>query len=150
MVSDFQKLHLQIYASQCMTSLIIPLPFALLNLAKVERKMKKYKSLNIWREWKELFRWSKNIFKVFEVLSFGEKIKKLIKMADTSFKLIFDYCCCSCFYFYVYFYYLKLYFLSLWILMSEIKFDLTWLDHSLLDNTRFSLTQNFAVWQYYF
>ena len=29
--------------------------------------------------------------------------------------------------FYVYFYYWKLYFLSFWILMSERKFDLTWL-----------------------
>ena len=34
----FQKLHLQIYANQCMTSLIIPLPFVLLNLESVERK----------------------------------------------------------------------------------------------------------------
>ena len=30
-----------------LTSLIIPLPFALLNLEKVERKRKKYKNLNI-------------------------------------------------------------------------------------------------------
>ena len=34
----FQKLHLQIYASQFMTSQIIPLPFVLLNLEGVERK----------------------------------------------------------------------------------------------------------------
>ena len=45
----FQKLHLQIYATQCMTSVIIPLSFVLLNLEKVERKRKKYKSLNISR-----------------------------------------------------------------------------------------------------
>ena len=38
-----------------------------------------------------------------------------------------DYCCCSCFYFYAYFYYWKLCFLSLWILMPEIKFKLIWL-----------------------
>ena len=35
----FQKLHLQFYASRCMTSLIIPLPFVLLNLEKVERNI---------------------------------------------------------------------------------------------------------------
>ena len=38
----FQKLHLQIYASQLMTSQIIPLPFVFLNLEAVEReKIKK-------------------------------------------------------------------------------------------------------------
>ena len=42
------------------------------------------------------------------------------------YPLTFGYCCCSCFYFYAYFYYWKLYFVSLWILMSEIKFDLTY------------------------
>ena len=36
----FQKLHLQIYSSQFMTSYIIPLPFGLLNLESVERKGK--------------------------------------------------------------------------------------------------------------
>ena len=36
----FQKLHLQIYASQFMTSQIIPLPFDLLYLQSVERKGK--------------------------------------------------------------------------------------------------------------
>ena len=45
----FQKLHLQIYASQFMTSSIIPLPFVLLNLENLERKRKKYKKLNISR-----------------------------------------------------------------------------------------------------
>ena len=34
----FQKLHLQIYASQFMTSQIIPLPFVLLHLESVERE----------------------------------------------------------------------------------------------------------------
>ena len=33
-----QKLHLQIYASQFMTSKIIPVPFALLNLESLERE----------------------------------------------------------------------------------------------------------------
>ena len=37
----FQKLPLQIYGSQFMTSQIIPLPFVLLNLEIVERKEKK-------------------------------------------------------------------------------------------------------------
>ena len=41
--------------------------------------------------------------------------------------LIFYYCCCS-FYFYAYLYYWKLHFLSLETLISEIKFDLTWLN----------------------
>ena len=37
-VELFQKLHLQIYASQFMTSQIIPLPFVLLYLESVERE----------------------------------------------------------------------------------------------------------------
>ena len=45
----FQKLHLQIYASQCIASEIIPLPFVFLNLESVERKGKNYKNLNISR-----------------------------------------------------------------------------------------------------
>ena len=45
----FPKLHLQIYASHFMTSQIIPLPFALLNLESVERKVKNHKNLNILR-----------------------------------------------------------------------------------------------------
>ena len=41
----FQKLHLQIYTSQCMT-LVIPLPFVLLNLEKVEKeKIQKFEYL---------------------------------------------------------------------------------------------------------
>ena len=48
-VELFQKLHLQIYASQFMTSQIISLPFVLLYLESVERKEKNYKSLNIAR-----------------------------------------------------------------------------------------------------
>ena len=39
----FQKLHLQIYANQFMTSEIIPLPFAHLNLESVEWKGKNTK-----------------------------------------------------------------------------------------------------------
>ena len=46
----FQKLPLQIYASQFMTSKIIPLPFVFLNLGIVERKGKNYKKLNISRK----------------------------------------------------------------------------------------------------
>ena len=48
-VELFQKLHLQIYASQFMTSQIIPPPFVLLYLESVERKGKNYKMLNISR-----------------------------------------------------------------------------------------------------
>ena len=42
-----QKLHQQIYASQFMTSWIIPLPYVLLNLECVKRKGKNHKNLNI-------------------------------------------------------------------------------------------------------
>ena len=44
------------------------------------------------QEWKELFRWNKKktFFIVFEGLSFEEKIKIWHKIADTSFKLIFN------------------------------------------------------------
>ena len=45
----FQKLHLQIYANQFMTSQVIPVPFVLLSLKSVERKGKKYKNVNILR-----------------------------------------------------------------------------------------------------
>ena len=48
-VGLFQKLHMQIYASQFMTSQIIPLPFVLLYLESVERTGKNYKSLDITR-----------------------------------------------------------------------------------------------------
>ena len=65
-----------------MASLIIPLPFVLFNLEKGRGKNRK-----IWisREWKEIFRWNKEHFSVFEGLSFGEKIKIWSKIADTSF-----------------------------------------------------------------
>ena len=45
----FKKLHLQIYAHQLVASSIIPIPFALLNLEKVEKKGKNFKNLNISR-----------------------------------------------------------------------------------------------------
>ena len=48
-VELFQKLHLQIYASQFMTSQIIPLPFVLLYLESAESKGKNHKILNILR-----------------------------------------------------------------------------------------------------
>ena len=60
-----------------MTSLIIPLPFVVLNLESVERKRKNYKILNISRT-KRAF-WMKKKFSVFEGLPFGEKNKHLIK-----------------------------------------------------------------------
>ena len=44
-----QKLYLQIYASQFMTSSIIPFPFDVLNLISVERYKWNYKILNILR-----------------------------------------------------------------------------------------------------
>ena len=57
-----------------MPSLIIPLPFVLLNLEKAEGKRTKYKNLNISRT-KRAFEMKKTTyFTVFEGLSFGEKI----------------------------------------------------------------------------
>ena len=78
-----QKLHLQIYASQFMTSYIIPLPFVLLNLESVGKITK------IWisQERKELFRWDKNIFHSFWRAIIWWKNKKLIKIADISFNV---------------------------------------------------------------
>ena len=69
-VGLFQKLHMQIYASQFMTSKIIPLPFVLLYLESVERKGKNTK---VWISWdqKELFRLNKKHFIFFG----SEKIK---------------------------------------------------------------------------
>ena len=59
-----------------MTSQIIALPFALLNLESVGKEGKKNREIWISRERKELFRWNKKtFFIVFEGLSFSEKIK---------------------------------------------------------------------------
>ena len=49
MFVELKELRLQIYASQLMTSQIIPLPFDLLYLESVEKNGKNYKSLNISR-----------------------------------------------------------------------------------------------------
>ena len=49
-VKLFQKLHLQIYANQFMTSQITSLSFVLLYLESMERKGKNYKSLNLENE----------------------------------------------------------------------------------------------------
>ena len=76
MLELFQKLHLQIYASQFVTSLIILLSFALLYLGSVERKWKNYKKLNV----------SRNSFRSFSRATIWWKNKNLIKIADTSFK----------------------------------------------------------------
>ena len=45
----FQKLDLQVYASQFMTPYFIPLPFDLLNLESVDRKGEKRENLNTSR-----------------------------------------------------------------------------------------------------
>ena len=70
---SFQKLHLQIYKSQFMTSYISPLPLALLNLESVEREI----ITKIWisPEKKKNPDEIKTFFIVFKGLSFGEKIK---------------------------------------------------------------------------
>ena len=53
---------------------------------KVWRRRKKITRIRISRERKELFRWNKKHFTVFEVLLFGEKIKIWQKIVDTTFK----------------------------------------------------------------
>ena len=59
-----------------MASLIIPLPFVLLNLEKVERKRKKIQKFEYLLIEESILGEIKNIFfTVFEGLSFGEKIK---------------------------------------------------------------------------
>ena len=73
----FQKLHLQIYASQFMTSQVIPLPFVLLNLEGVERKWKNHKKFEYLEKEKSfLGEIKKTFFIVFKGLSVGyQKVK---------------------------------------------------------------------------
>ena len=54
---------------------------------KCGKEEKKPPKIWISRERKELFRWNKKHFIVFEGLSFGENIKNWQKIVDTSFKL---------------------------------------------------------------
>ena len=58
-----------------MTSLVIPLPFVLLNLEKVERKRKKKIFFEYLENEKSFLDEIKTFSIVFEGLSFGEKIK---------------------------------------------------------------------------
>ena len=78
----FQKLYLQIYASQFMTSQIIPRPFVRLSLESVERNEKKKtekferkENENENENEKSFLDEIKNIFIHLEGISFGEKIK---------------------------------------------------------------------------
>ena len=61
----FQKLHLQIYASQFITSEIIPLPFVSLNLESVEGKVKNLQKFEYLKNKKSFFNEMKNIFYSF-------------------------------------------------------------------------------------
>ena len=61
----FQKLHLQIYASQFMISEITPLSFVLLNLESVERKDKKLQKFEYLENVKGFLDEIKNIFHSF-------------------------------------------------------------------------------------
>ena len=63
------------YASQFMTSLIIPQPFALLYLEKCGKQVKKLQKIEYLENEKSFLRWNKKHFSVFEGLSFGEQIK---------------------------------------------------------------------------
>ena len=61
----FQKLHLQIYASQFITSEIIPLPFVSLNLESVEGKVKNLQKFEYLKNKKSFFNEMENIFYSF-------------------------------------------------------------------------------------
>ena len=74
-VELFQKLHLQIYVSQFMTSQIIPLPLFLLYLGSVEReKLQKFEYLENEKSFFEEIK-KKTLFIVLEGLSFSGKTK---------------------------------------------------------------------------
>ena len=64
-VELFQKLRLQIYASQFMTSQIIPLLFVLLYLESVERKGKKLQKFEYLQNKKSFFGEMENFFHCF-------------------------------------------------------------------------------------
>ena len=76
-----QKLHLQIYASQSMTSLLIIHESG--KSGNEEEKIQKCQHLENGKSFLDEI---KNIFQFFEGLSFGEKIKIRWKIVDTSFK----------------------------------------------------------------
>ena len=61
----FQKLHLQIYANQFITSQIIPVPFVLLSMKSVERKGKKIQKCEYLENKKSFLDEIKNIFHRF-------------------------------------------------------------------------------------
>ena len=70
-----------------MTSLIIPLPFVLLNLEKVKRNRKKYKKFEYLESKRSFLDEIKNIFQFLKGYHLVKKKKKnMIKIADTSFK----------------------------------------------------------------
>ena len=62
-----------------MTSWIIPLPFVLLNLETLERNGKNLQKFEYLENEKSFLDEIKTFFIVFKGLSFGEKIKKIIK-----------------------------------------------------------------------
>ena len=59
------RADLQLYASQFMTSYIIPLPLVLLDLESVERKGKNYKKIEYLENEKSFLDEIKNIFHSF-------------------------------------------------------------------------------------
>ena len=82
---NIKRLQPQIYASQCLASLIIPLPFVLLNLqksGKEEEKIRKFKYLENEKSFLEEI---KNIFHSFWRAIIWWKNQKLIK--NSGFKL---------------------------------------------------------------
>ena len=82
----FQKLHLLIYANQLATSQLFQFPLILWNRKMWKGRQKNYENLNILRTKRAFWIKWKTFFIIFEMLSF-DKIEKIKKIADTSFKL---------------------------------------------------------------
>ena len=84
-------MYLQIYASQFMTSWIIPFPFTLLNQESVERKGKKLQKFDYLENEKSFWDEIENIFHSFWRPIIWSKIKIWYKIADTSFKYLWPF-----------------------------------------------------------
>ena len=81
----FQKLNLQIYARQFLTSKLFHFYLSFW-IWKVWKGREKITKNWISREWKELFRWNKKHFHRFWRVIIWWKNKNLIKIANTNFK----------------------------------------------------------------
>ena len=85
----FQKLYLQIYASQFMASYIIPLPFALLSLESVEKKGKKLQKFEYLENEKSFLVEIKNFHSFWRPIIWW-KDKNLIKNSGHKLEVMFS------------------------------------------------------------